>query len=1101
MAENWWENDETVSPAAEGDDTLSFGEDDETVVPSVTNTPTTEPEKDAISTQMYEGMSFEEANDYYNQILQNPNVEKASAFSTAVYTDPETGRKEYIPRPQPDMLTAAGKAIVKTMQAPFSDEVSLSDAKDAFLNPDAKVSNTEKIGMGMAESLGATVEAGAALAEKAGVEGALDAVDPLVVNVDTGDSIKDAILTDAIPAVAMAFAGGAGAQQVVAGMPKILRGLGVVLSAETAASVGMSTDEGTLALGDNAAFPMLKGIDLGSDEADAILEQRLNTLAEGMFINTTLAGVIPTVAGGLKLAGKFTILPLLTAGSESAMERRVWESITDKLGNINMSTTPEQRAAIKNEIAEIVEANKKILVPRLTDLAVDDDVQIDTISAILRSTDDPEATARISGLRAGQIQKGGADAPKTIAATEEPQRVLQQQMEAYLADVAGENPTGTIAGAADDLAASGREAVAQSDSRVATAQDRFDAAAQDVVDSINSADVELTGQLSRLEDVTGTDIVRGQEQSFEQVRDGLMTAKATMTRQKDALYDAIPEGTPFDIEAFGEALKAAVTDANAFDDTGKQLLGKRLINTLRSAYNKTQTTQGVDAFGAPTDAVENVPIEQIIEEIAASGVDFKVLYNQIKPALSKLADEAYRNGANEVGSRLVVLRKSIDEQVEWIAENGSPEAAEAATKAKDYFQNTFSPIWRDGGKMEEFGDMYDPVITRGTQEAGFRENSRELITSVLSGSNPDAVVNMARALDQVADDKPIADYMIADVINGFASAVRTEGMNAETLKTMSDRLRQYSSSLNAAFGDRATQINQLIANIENAAGNQRQLQEALAEAEQIADQTRKDVKASALGRFMSKLYGRELDTTTNPINAFTTIFNEAEGIGTVSDIMAQVKTLPPERAAVVRDGIEAAYLRYLSDKITGAKMQSAGTQDLKSGVVDKTLEGANNILAIGREVFADKPEFMETISTLLEASRMIQKQKQAQPVQGMSPTVFNQEATKATNRMIMVLIGPLSRLGAQVRSVTGAAFDAMDSTKRASQILDRMLAEPDYFLEMTRKYNANPMDPLVEENLITALTAGVSRTANVETEGLFDSPNSDQQMEELLGYQ
>ena len=49
--------------------------------PEVNNTinvpaqPTVAEDKpDAISTQMYEGMSFEEANKYYNDLLQNPNV-------------------------------------------------------------------------------------------------------------------------------------------------------------------------------------------------------------------------------------------------------------------------------------------------------------------------------------------------------------------------------------------------------------------------------------------------------------------------------------------------------------------------------------------------------------------------------------------------------------------------------------------------------------------------------------------------------------------------------------------------------------------------------------------------------------------------------------------------------------------------------------------------------------------------------------------------------------------------------------------------------------------------------------------------------------------
>jgi hypothetical protein len=317
---------------------------------------------------------------------------------------------------------------------------------------------------------------------------------------------------------------------------------------------------------------------------------------------------------------------------------------------------------------------------------------------------------------------------------------------------------------------------------------------------------------------------------------------------------------------------------------------------------------------------------------------------------------------------------------------------------------------------------------------------------------------------------------------------------------MSDRLRQYAVSLNEAFPDRAAQINRLIASVENAAGNKAQVELALKEAEEIATQTRKDVKKSELGKFLSSIYGREFDTTFNPEAAFGRIFKEAEGLGTIQDILVRLDDLPKARADVVRDGLETAYLRYLRGSIKSTKMQSGGAAAQKGAVVDKALEESDNILAIGREVFSTKPEIMEALETLLESSRLIEKQKQAQAVQGMSPTIFNREAVTATNRLIMTFIGPLTRTGAKIRSFAGAAFDKLDSAKKATRIMDNIFADPDYFLELTRKYNRTPLDPVLQENMITALTSGVVKTINSETDSVFQT-NSDQQMEELLGYQ
>tara|TARA_Y100000022_G_scaffold97794_1_gene84301 strand:+ start:147 stop:3473 length:3327 start_codon:yes stop_codon:yes gene_type:complete len=1085
---------------------------DEPEVKNTINVPSqptvAEDKPDAISTQMYEGMSFEEANKYYNDLLQNPNVAAPVGIGgTAIYTDPNTGKKEYILQPRPAMFKAAKDALIEAVAAPFSEDASLQGAKEKFLNPDAKVSNLDKVGAGFAESMGAIVEAGAAGAEKLGVEGALEAVDPLVVNVDTGDSIGDAILTDAIPAVTLAFTGGGAAQQVLTNFPKAMRGLGVVLAAETGASSTVSTDEGTIFMGDDAAFPILKGVDLGSSEADAILEQRLNTLTEGMFLNSALVGVVGTTAATVKLASKFTILPLLAEGSTSAIERRVYEEITESLADIDSSTTPEQIAAIRNKIAETIEKNKEIIIPRIAELAEEPDtIKIDTLSALLRGAKDPTERARIGSTLTGFLQKGGSVAPKTIVASEAPQAALEKQIQDYLTKVAGEtagDQTAAITRAADELAEEGRTVVTAADTGAASAVNDFDAAAQKVVDDINSADIELSGQLSKLEDITGTDIVVGQTTSFNQVRDGLVDSVTTMTNRKNELYNAIPEGTRFDYEGFAESVSKAVEEINLLDTSGSRTSGIDLINTIRSVLKpKTVVEEGTrPPFGVPLSTTTTTDVGDLASELLEGGVDFRTLYNQVRPEISDLISQAYKRGDDMVAKRLVQVKKAIDEQVGWVAKNGDEAASDAAKAAFDYYSKQFAPVWRDGGSMQQFADIYDPVMIRGTGEAGFKEQSRDLVTGILSGTNPDAVMNMKTALSQVSDPKPIADYMIADVINGFASAVRKDGLNADSLAGMSDRLRQYAVSLNEAFPDRAAQINRLIASVENAAGNKAQVELALKEAEEIAAQTRKDVKKSELGKFLSSIYGREFDTTLNPEAAFGRIFKEVEGLGTVQDILARVNELPQARADVVRDGLETAYLRYLRGSIKSTKMQSGGAAAQKGAAVDKALEErADNVLAIGREVFSTKPEIMETIETLLESARMIEKQKQAQAVQGMSPTIFNREAVTATNRLIMTFIGPLTRTGAKIRSLAGAAFDKLDSAKKATRIMDNIFADPDYFLELTRKYNRTPLDPVLQENMVTALTSGVVKTFNAETDSVLQ-PNSDQQMEQLLGYQ
>ena len=1066
-----------------------------------------EEEPDAISTQMYSGLNFREAREKYESIIEGENVTKPllGFLGYAVYNDPETGRREYIPQPSQKMF---GKDGQFDNLFDFTAGLVTGDmdrAANAFEDTQATVDPASKVVLGMTESVGAGVEAVAAGVDKIpGVDGAMDAVSPLVVNIDTGDSFTDAILTDAVPAVVTSFGGGKLALDAVKNAPKMIKGFAVLLGAEVGASATASTDEGTMFLGGAEAslLPIAQGIDIGDSSADRVLEQRVNTLIEGMFLNSALGGIVLTAAEVSKMAAKFSILPILTAGNEAVITKRIYEELTDSLIKIDISSTPAQIAEAKREVARIVEANKEILLPEIENLK-NLPVPIDTLSALLRGTADPEDMARISGVRAGKIQKADGNSA-LIAASEGPARQLEETIDGRLAEVSSEVPSeqvSTIAGAADELATDARSAVAAGDINRVDAEIGFDRAAQEVVDGIKNADIELGGQISRLEEVTGTDIVTGMTTSFEQVRDGLIQAKTTMTQTKDALYDAIPEGTPFDYQGFADLVNSAVEQIDLLDTSGTRTKSIDLINTIRSVLKPRTVVSDAPPvpFGVRGTTTSTTELGDLAGELLEGGVDFRTLYTRIRPELSKLIDQAYKRDDDLVASRLVEVKRAIDDQVEWVAENAGEEASDSAKKAYQYYSNEYAPIWRDGGVVADFGDMYEPVLSRGTQNAGFRENSNALVTSVLSGQNADAVINMKTALEKVVDPKPIADYMIADVITGFASKIRTDGaMSPDALKGMSENLRQYAVSLNAAFPDRAKQLNQLVAAIENAAGNKRLVEQALEEADTLATQTRVDVQKSELGKFLSNVFGREMSTTLNPEQAFIKIFRESEGIGTIQDITARLADMPPARAAVVRDGLETAYLRFLSERITGAKITSAGTKTLKGANVDRALEEADSLINIGREIYSGQPERMETIEILLDAARMIDKSKQATPVPGQSATAFNKEALQATNRLIMTFIGPLSRLGAKVRTLAGATFDALDPTKRAQTIMDNILADPDRFLELAKKYDRYPMDPVIYERLVTAITSGGIKAVNAENEYMFDQNNVDQQMMELV---
>lgn len=146
---------------------------------------------------------------------------------------------------------------------------------------------------------------------------------------------------------------------------------------------------------------------------------------------------------------------------------------------------------------------------------------------------------------------------------------MQSDMDSILKQAGGETATeqtDTMAAGADVLAGQARQQVDDAGAMVNQARANFDQSINDLVSTFKD-DLEFGNEIEKLEDLVGTEITKGQGDTFETVREGLKTACGTMTDRKDALYGAIPKGTPFDYEGFGRVLKEATENLNAFEDS------------------------------------------------------------------------------------------------------------------------------------------------------------------------------------------------------------------------------------------------------------------------------------------------------------------------------------------------------------------------------------------------------------------------------------------------------------------------------------------------------------------------------------------------------
>ena len=175
-------------------------------------------------------------------------------------------------------------------------------------------------------------------------------------------------------------------------------------------------------------------------------------------------------------------------------------------------------------------------------------------------------------------------------------------------------------------------------------------------------------------------------------------------------------------------------------------------------------------------------------------------------------------------------------------------------------------------------------------------------------------------------------------------------------------------------------------------------------------------------------------------------------------------------------GLKLAYNRYLDDQVLAIAEEAGGTRPLKVAPVAKASNDLTQLFEVGDIIYADQPQFMQAIRGTLDAAAEVAQGARATPIRSQSATAFNQETATATTRLIYLIVGPLSRAGSRVRAIVGGAIEKADADTKATAIRNRILQEPDYFLELADRYNKNPRDPLLEDQMINYLSTAILKT-------------------------
>jgi len=1032
--------------------------------------------------------TFEEANAAWFQILDNPNVRKVnpivgSVIPYAIFTDPDTQEQTYIRRPEPASIRAGIKAAGKAVKGDWEG------AKEAFNNPAAKTGVATDIVTGGMEFLGQAAETVAAAGDKVMGTNMAPTVDQMTPDVELR-GIAENLLGEGVPMVVAGLAGGAyisgvtkglktiqGGTKFIQGLAKVARGTAITLAAESSAVVGASDDAGGLLIGKDALFSLTGDLDLGDTKADDIIEKRLTLLADAVLGGSILAAAGQLTVGVSKFSNKQVLSPLLTLlRGDAGLEKAVYRNLINTLQEVDLDTSPEEMAAIAERLAAAVEENKDVLVKNIYDQG-ETTVQRDTLSAMAEGATTPEDKVRVLGVQRGVLTNAPQN-PNTAAKTNGLNVELQRQIDTQADTLSGPLPSdqeAAINSASQGLVDDARRRVDEIQQPVADLEVKL----KDAEDRILNAwegDVEFTARLDKLKDITGTEVVMDRTGLKDNMTTALRNGYEIMRATKNEKYGMISGGSvdpQMVIDMFADLPPETIS-------AGMSQLGNS--NPLRKLIAITR--EGEDELEI---------LENVTDFLAQNGADFGFFNNTLRPELSRLASNLYKTSPG-AGSLVRDIVNRIDTDMVDHVRLSDPDLAEAAVEAKRYFAEEFSPVWGGTNRMSEYANIWEDTVGRTSNRdltrtvtgdefdaSGYAQRSDAFVEEAL-GDKRFVITSFKTALETAGRPDDIADYMVMDIMDSFSTQLRSAGDIADIdLGAFTAKLDMYAEQLNTAFPDKAAQINAFKRSVEDAKGSKTQLLKIFDTVTEKAKAAQDEILKGELKTFFSAGDMPSINATSNPREAFNQIFMSKESVGSVTKILDRLDTMPEGDALIIRRGMQTAYNRYLDSTIFGSRQELAGGMAMNSGKVAKTLEENNQVFAIGDQIFRDAPEIMDSLRTLTDAASKVANNKSAVPIATNSSTAYNQAAQTATNRMLYLVLGPLNRLATQIRSVASTKFQSADAIEKAARIKDNILANPDEYLRLSRKYDKTPGDPELQDRMLRLITGSAVRSLNDES--------------------
>ena len=906
---------------------------------------------------------------------------------------------------------------------------------------------------------------------------AVGVVNELLPDVAAGDGgIVDALLFEGTQLLTGGVLGGKSGDKVVEGISRVSSKLGgtndarkistdllkyspkaantvKVLSTEAGMAAALSPDIPTAFIGENAAiYPLTEGItvDPDSPEYKKILANKANVLADALFAARTLQTGAKGVAKSAKVLYLFSGAATLTGVLSTASREKAF--VNDVLNRLAIASDPSASAdeilQIKRDLVKLIEDNDEVIT------MIDDDkvkIGLSTLAAVqyaLRNNDTETAKRIIS---TSQVIEQGALGNKLntgqLATKQgEPARVLAQTSDEMFDARGGQS---AVDQTGDALKASAEAPVVKAADDVAKAENEITDFKTRITSEIQN-DPFFGSKLEQLNEVDGVSIAINKADSSDAIFDKLVSASKQMNQKKNELFNKIKGGR----------LNIADTDGVQF--------GERLYDQLQTLNKKfldagNPKKPGNAQLGELLAAVSEMDRAEAIKFLS-NKVTFEDLYTKIRPNLADTLNALERIGdipSREAINSLAGLKKLIDDDaILYLDETGQVKKLAAAQDAMDYYSNTYSQYWRDGGILQNVDTFANSSAGRLNQ-AGPRDIARQGVESGLLDVNRaqgEGILNVLIRSEGGQSVEDVVDYVIADAVSNISSQ-SGRALNEVDFTAISQALESRASLLdkNPATKAAADQVRSFLRQIQRLNKITPELQLKLDTATLKLEEAKKEAYNGALRRFFKDAEGNVNPNTTEVLNKY---FKDPQAMGMVDgqltgdlpELLSKIDAISdPVERELAQKGVEAAFSKFFKDRFLILSKEMPNQRGVSDAKITQELEDFTDYLDKADLIFKNNPENAAGLETLLRLSGVQVGTRKATSGAGNSITADKAASIAAVNRLVTLTFGALSRIGARVRSgAVGFLGEKLDGAESA-RLAEQLLSNSEEFLKVARQ--------------------------------------------------